>query len=64
MYSVYSLPRQCSEHQILVNDEIDRWEEFLLIVNAAPHVDLPASIPVGTLCLLYSPTFCWHPPIF
>jgi uncharacterized phage-associated protein len=26
MYSVYSLPRQCSEHQILVNEEIDAWE--------------------------------------
>jgi hypothetical protein len=22
------LPRQCSEHQILVNEEIDAWEEY------------------------------------
>ena len=28
MHSVYSLPRQCSEHQILVNEEIDAWEEY------------------------------------
>jgi hypothetical protein len=28
MYSVFSLPRQCSEHQILVNEEIDAWEEY------------------------------------
>lgn len=28
MYSVNSLPRHCSEHQILVNEEIDAWEEY------------------------------------
>ena len=28
MYSVFSFPRQCSEHQILVNEEIDAWEEY------------------------------------
>jgi hypothetical protein len=28
LYSVYSLPRECSDHQLLVNEEIDAWEEY------------------------------------
>lgn len=28
MYSAQSLPRQCSEHQKLVNEEIDAWEAY------------------------------------
>ena len=28
MYSAQSLPRQCSEHQKLVNEEINAWEAY------------------------------------
>jgi hypothetical protein len=28
MYSPQSLPRQCSEHQILMNEEINAWEAY------------------------------------
>jgi hypothetical protein len=28
MYSAQSLPRRCSEHQKLVNEEINAWEAY------------------------------------
>jgi hypothetical protein len=28
MYSAQSLPRQCSEHETLMNEEINAWEAY------------------------------------
>jgi hypothetical protein len=28
MYSAQSLPRQCSEHKMLMNEEINAWEAY------------------------------------
>ena len=59
MYRVYSLPRQCSEHQILVNDEIDRWEEYegLKLALVDDPVPLELAEELGGIPTLES---YWH----
>jgi hypothetical protein len=44
MYSGQSLPRLCSEHQKLVNEEIDAWEAYDGLKESLANDPVPAEL--------------------
>ena len=44
MYSAQRLPRQCSEHQILISEEINAWEAYDGLKEALANDPLPPDL--------------------
>jgi hypothetical protein len=44
MYSAQSLPRQCSEHQTLVKEEINAWEAYDGLKEALGNDPVPPEL--------------------
>jgi hypothetical protein len=44
MYSVQSFPRQCSEHKMLMNEEINAWEAYDGLKEALANDPVPPEL--------------------